>query len=92
VYMNISLREVTNIIKIILNNNQILTEEKHKLITSPNKILEQNYLQFNNQYYKQNDGLAMGNHSWNIHPTLRTYKNYRNPEGTPHDRLVPICR
>jgi hypothetical protein len=25
-----------------------------------NTVLEQNHIQFNNQYYKQNDGLAMG--------------------------------
>jgi coproporphyrinogen III oxidase-like Fe-S oxidoreductase len=28
-----------------------------------NTVLEQNYIQFNNQYYKQNDCLAMGVHA-----------------------------
>lgn len=52
--------EIPNIIKNILNSyNQICANIKHELIALLNTILEQNRLQFNNQYSKQNDGLLM---------------------------------
>jgi hypothetical protein len=76
--------EVKNIIEGILNNNNHTPEnEKQELLTLLNTILEQNYLQFNDQLYKQNKGLAMeaptrreqqhgrGNH---IHKNNKTYK------------------
>jgi hypothetical protein len=54
------LAHVTNIIKSILNNNkQVSKKNKHELLTMLSTLLEQNYIQLNNQYYKQNDGLAM---------------------------------
>jgi hypothetical protein len=56
-YTNITLAEVTNIIKNIPNNiNQIPIKEKRELITMLNTVLELNYTQFNNQYCKQYEG------------------------------------
>jgi hypothetical protein len=34
--------------------------EKNGLISLINMILEQNYFHFDNQFFKQNEGLAMG--------------------------------
>jgi hypothetical protein len=48
-----------NIIKMIMNNNYIDTNTIHEIILI-NTILEQNYFQFDNKYYKQKEGLAMG--------------------------------
>jgi hypothetical protein len=61
IYTNISVTEVKNIIKEILNNdNHTPEKEKQELTTLLNTILEQNYLQFSDQFYKQNEGLGMG--------------------------------
>jgi hypothetical protein len=54
-YINIQTSEVKNIVTGILNNNYQITEEEKKDIS-----IEHNYLQFNDQYYKQEEGLAMG--------------------------------
>jgi hypothetical protein len=35
-------------------------EEKEELLCILDMILEQNYLQFDNQFFKQNEGLTMG--------------------------------
>jgi hypothetical protein len=35
-------------------------EDKEELLNLTNTILEQNCIQFNNHFYKQHDGLAMG--------------------------------
>jgi hypothetical protein len=60
-YTNISTREVESIIKEILDNGNITSEQKkHEIITLLNTILEQNYVQLNNQFYKQDQGLAVG--------------------------------
>jgi hypothetical protein len=53
--------EIKSIIKGNLDNNNHNPEnEKHEPVTLLNTIFEQNYLQFNDQFYKQNVGLAMG--------------------------------
>jgi hypothetical protein len=60
-YTNTPRAEVINIIEDTLKNNtQTPTHIKQELITPLKATLEQNYLQFNNKFYKQNDGLAMG--------------------------------
>jgi nucleoside-specific outer membrane channel protein Tsx len=41
-------------------NNHTSKKEKEEILNILNMILEQNYLQNNNQFYKQNEGLAMG--------------------------------
>jgi hypothetical protein len=53
-------RRCKNIIKDILNNDNYKREEKKtELLTLINTIHEQKYLQFNHQFFKQNEGLAM---------------------------------
>jgi hypothetical protein len=60
-YTNIPLTETINIIQSILNRDQQTPLNiKRELITLLNATLEQNYIQFNDEYYKQNDGVAMG--------------------------------
>jgi hypothetical protein len=60
-YTNISVKEATNIIHNILDNNhQISIQDKHTLITLLNTTPGQNYVQLDNAYYKQTGGLAMG--------------------------------
>jgi hypothetical protein len=57
---NIPTTEVKSIIKEILDNGNITSEhKKHELRTLLNTI-EQNHLQFNNQFYKQDEDLAIG--------------------------------
>jgi hypothetical protein len=52
--------ELKNIIKNILNNNHYTSkEEKEELLYILDMILEQKYLQFNNQFFKQNEGLTI---------------------------------
>jgi hypothetical protein len=41
-------------------NNCMRDEENKELLTIINIILDQNYLQLNNQFFKQNEGQAMG--------------------------------
>jgi hypothetical protein len=60
-YTNIPTTEINNIIKNILNNEHYTSkEEKEELLHILSMILKQNYLQFNNQFFKQNEGLTMG--------------------------------
>jgi hypothetical protein len=58
-YTNIPKIEVINIIKTITENN-LSTLEQKELIDILRTIPEQNYFEFNQQYYKQTKGLAMG--------------------------------
>jgi hypothetical protein len=71
---------VINIIKNILeNNNEIEKNIQKEKIHILETIIEQNYFQFDQEHYKQTDGLAMGaniiNTGRNIHTTYRTYTN-----------------
>jgi hypothetical protein len=58
-YTNIPKVEVINKIKTITENN-LSTLEQKELIDIIRTTLKQNYLEFNQQYYKQTEGLAMG--------------------------------
>jgi hypothetical protein len=58
-YTNIPKVEVINIIKTVTENN-LSTLEQKELIDILRTILEQNYFEFNQQYYKQTQGLGMG--------------------------------
>jgi hypothetical protein len=51
--------EVVNIIKNAIENNPGTINQK-EIIDILGIILEQNYFEFNKQFYKQNEGLAMG--------------------------------
>jgi len=59
-YSNIPTKEVINILKLIgtqLNINTPITKE---LISMTSTVMKQNYFTFQNNYYAQNKGLAMG--------------------------------
>jgi hypothetical protein len=43
-----------------MNNNNVNENVKNEIGYLINIIIEQNYFQFNNKYYKQKEGLAMG--------------------------------
>jgi hypothetical protein len=59
-YMNITKTEIINIISNIIHNIQGIETNVHKeIIHILEIIMEQNYFQFNQEYYKQIDGLAM---------------------------------
>jgi hypothetical protein len=69
-YTNIPVNEIENIIIEILNNdNETPTTEKQELGTLLNTILEHNCMQFNDQFYNQNEGLGMGAPTSAIHMT-----------------------
>jgi hypothetical protein len=52
---------VKNITKDVLNRDYFTNQEdKYEPLNLASTILEQNYIQFNNHFYKQHDGLAMG--------------------------------
>jgi hypothetical protein len=58
---NIPIMEVKNIIKDVLDRDfYTKQQDNYELLNLTNTILEQNYIQLNNHFYKQNDGLAMG--------------------------------
>jgi hypothetical protein len=60
-YTNIPISEIRYIRSKILNNdNETPTIEKQELEILLNTIFEHNYMQFNDQFYSQNEGLAMG--------------------------------
>jgi hypothetical protein len=60
-YTNISVVKLKTIISEILNNgNETPTIEKQELEILLTATLEHNYMQFNDQFYNQNEGLAMG--------------------------------
>jgi hypothetical protein len=59
-YTNIPRDEVINIIEDTLKNNTRTPRPYKTRTTLLKATLEQNYLQFNNEFYKQNDGLAVG--------------------------------
>jgi hypothetical protein len=60
-YTNIPKLEVINIIEHIMENcSEITQTDKEEIINILESLMEQNYFQFNQQYYKQTEGLAMG--------------------------------
>jgi uncharacterized Rossmann fold enzyme len=59
-YTNIPTNKLKEIITNILNDYHTNKEEKEELLNILDMILEQNYVQFNNQYHKQNKRLSMG--------------------------------
>jgi hypothetical protein len=59
-YTNISISDIRYVISEIINNkNETPTIEKQVLEVLLNTIFEHNYMQFNDQFYKLNKGLAM---------------------------------
>jgi hypothetical protein len=81
-YTNILKTDTINIINNILQDNQKTnrsTQKKYILQT----VMEQNYFEFDQQYYKQTDGLALGAPT---SPVLaKTYVQYME-----HKQIYPI--
>jgi hypothetical protein len=83
-YINIPKNEVINIIKDILeNNNEIGTNTQKEAIHILGTILEQNYFQIEQEYYKQIDRLAMGAPTSSV--LAETYIQY-----IEHTQIYPI--
>jgi hypothetical protein len=59
-YTNIPQNELIHIIKDTLEYNNTPENQKQELIILVEAILNQNYMQYMNQQYKQNEDLAMG--------------------------------
>jgi hypothetical protein len=61
IHTNIPKLEVINIIKNIMENDpEIKKDEQEEIINILKSMMDQYYFQFNQQYYKQTVGLAMG--------------------------------
>jgi hypothetical protein len=60
-YTNIPKKHIINIINNILENNtEIQSKIRREIIYILKVIIEQNHFQFDQKYYKQTEGLAMG--------------------------------
>jgi hypothetical protein len=60
-YTNIPKIGIRHIINSVLENNKEINRNIQKeTIHILKTVIEQNYFQFNQEYYKQTDGLAMG--------------------------------
>jgi hypothetical protein len=61
IYTNIPRKDIINIINNILENNTIIHANfLNEIIHVLKVIMKQNYFQFDQQYYEQIEGLAMG--------------------------------
>ena len=60
-YTNIPTNELPNIILNLCNNNYINPTTQPEILHLCSKILKQNYFQFQDSFFIQNTGLAMGN-------------------------------
>jgi hypothetical protein len=59
-YVNIPLKETTNITRKLLTDKKIHDTTVNQACTLLTHILQQNYLQFNYKFYQPNKGVAMG--------------------------------
>jgi hypothetical protein len=59
-YTNIPQNDLIDIINNVLTNKNTSDDQKREIITLVKSILNQNYLQHDNQLYTRNKGLAMG--------------------------------
>jgi hypothetical protein len=59
-YTNIPTKKVSEIIKEILNNSHEQHNKKHEILNMTHTVIDQNFFTFNNEFYKQQTGLAMG--------------------------------
>jgi hypothetical protein len=83
---NIPKLEVLNIIKNILQNDpETKKADQEEIINILKSMMEQNYFQVNQQYYKQIEGLAMGAPTSAI--LAEVYIQY-----TEHKITVPILK
>jgi hypothetical protein len=58
-YTNIPKTEITNIVNGIIENHGIDKNTQKEIMQILGIVLEQNYFQTDQEYYKQTDGLAM---------------------------------
>jgi hypothetical protein len=59
-YKNIPKMDTINIINNILKKTVISKNSRKEIVHTLQVVMEQNYFQIDQQYYKQTDGLAMG--------------------------------
>jgi hypothetical protein len=59
-YTNVPITNVKHTINGILSSSNIKEIVKEEILNILNVVLEQNYIQVNEQYYIQNEGLALG--------------------------------
>jgi hypothetical protein len=77
-------KHIINVINNILENNiEIQSKIQREIIYILKLIMEQNYFQFDQKYYKQTEGLAMGDPTSAI--LAETFIQH-----TEHDHLYPI--
>jgi hypothetical protein len=86
-YTNIPKIDIINIINTIIENNQEIGRNIQK-----ETMLEQNYFQVDQKYYKQTDGLAMGAPTLSIlAETYRAHGAYTNilhPKKTTNSHIL----
>jgi hypothetical protein len=58
-YTNIPRKEIINITNVLENNIEIEGSTRKEIMHIMRIIMRQNYLQFDQQYYEQTEGLAM---------------------------------
>jgi hypothetical protein len=84
-YTNISKVEIINIVNNIIDNTQgVETKVQKEIIHILETIMEQNYFQFNQDYYKQIDGLAMRA------PTSSILGEILYVQNMEHTKIYPI--
>jgi len=59
-YSNVPTKEVINIFELLSTQLDVDTATAAELISMTNTVMKQNYFTFQNNYYTQNEGLAMG--------------------------------
>jgi hypothetical protein len=83
-YTNIPKTDIINIISNIINEDKDINKDyQYEIIQILKTVLEQNYFQIDNEYYKQTDGLAMGALALAI--MAETYMQYME-----HTQIYPI--
>jgi hypothetical protein len=65
-YTNIPTNDIISLVRTILKHHNIQQKTTNEIINITNTILLYNYFQFENTYYQQEEGLAMGAPSWAI--------------------------
>jgi hypothetical protein len=84
IYTNIPKGEIINIVNSITENNYKIDESAQKeIIHTLETVLEQNYFQVDQEYYKQTDGLAMGAPTSAVLAEIYIYNTWSTHKCTP---------